>query len=125
MQLGWFRQDKQAVLEALGRGVRPYMATTMASGPLDELLALHIELGVFEALGEGREHRLADGEIAGAGDRHDALARLGKDMKLAKGGDIVEPGIGTGVGNHNKPVPHQHSTTIRHRCFPALLVWRL
>jgi hypothetical protein len=26
------------------------MATTMASGPLDELVALHIELGVFEAL---------------------------------------------------------------------------
>jgi hypothetical protein len=50
MPLDWFRQDKPAVLERLRRKDRPLMATTMASGPLDELLALHIELGVFEAL---------------------------------------------------------------------------
>jgi hypothetical protein len=50
MSLGWFRQDTQAVLEALGRGKRPFMATTMGSGPLDELVALHVELGVFDAL---------------------------------------------------------------------------
>lgn len=50
MEIQWFRQDKQAVLDALRRGERPLMAATMASGPLDELLALHIELGVFDAL---------------------------------------------------------------------------
>jgi hypothetical protein len=50
MEVRWFRQDKQAVLDELRRGVRPLMATTMASGPLDELIALHIELGVFAAL---------------------------------------------------------------------------
>jgi hypothetical protein len=50
MPLEWFRQDKPAVLERLRRKDRPLMATTMASGPLDELIALHIELGVVEAL---------------------------------------------------------------------------
>jgi hypothetical protein len=50
MEYRWFRQDKPAVLDALRRGERPLMATTMAAGPLDELVALHIELGVFEAL---------------------------------------------------------------------------
>src|SRR5260370_15855482 len=50
MEVQWFRQDKQAVLDALRRGERPLMATTTASGPLDELIALHIELGVFDAL---------------------------------------------------------------------------
>jgi hypothetical protein len=50
MPLEWFRQDKPAVLERLQRKERPLMATTMASGPLDELLALHIDLGIFEAL---------------------------------------------------------------------------
>jgi hypothetical protein len=50
MEVRWFRQDKPAVLDALRRGERPLMATTTASGPLDELIALHIELGVFEAL---------------------------------------------------------------------------
>ena len=50
MEIQWFRQDKQAVLDELRRGVRPLMATTMASGPLDELIALHIELGLFDAL---------------------------------------------------------------------------
>jgi hypothetical protein len=50
MEVRWFRQDKQAVLDELRRGVRPLMATPMASGPLDELIALHIELGIFDAL---------------------------------------------------------------------------
>ena len=50
MSLTWFRQDRPAVLEALRRGERPLMATTMNSGPLDELVALHFELGAFDAL---------------------------------------------------------------------------
>ena len=43
----WYRNDKAAVAEALRRGERPDLATTMASGPLDELVALHEELGIF------------------------------------------------------------------------------
>ena len=50
MEVQWFRQENPAVLDALRRGQRPLMATTMASGPLDELVALHIELGIFAAL---------------------------------------------------------------------------
>src|SRR5262249_27272985 len=50
MEFQWFRQDKPAVLDALRQVQRPLMATTMASGPLDELVALHIELGILEAL---------------------------------------------------------------------------
>src|SRR5712691_3348293 len=43
----WYRRDKEAVAAALRRGERPDLATTMASGPLDELVALHEELGTF------------------------------------------------------------------------------
>ena len=43
----WYRRDKEAVAAALQRGERPDLATTMASGPLDELVALHDELGIF------------------------------------------------------------------------------
>src|SRR3954463_6589611 len=50
MGFEWFKRDKEAVLNDLRRGVRPLMATTMSSGPLDELIALHDELGVFDAL---------------------------------------------------------------------------
>jgi hypothetical protein len=50
MGLRWYRQDKEAVVAALRRGEHPDMATTMSSGPLDELVALHDELGVFAAL---------------------------------------------------------------------------
>jgi hypothetical protein len=46
----WYRNDKAAVAEALRRGERPDLATTMASGPLDELVALHEELGIFAIL---------------------------------------------------------------------------
>ena len=37
----WHRNDKTAVAEALRRGERPDLATTIASGPLYELVALH------------------------------------------------------------------------------------
>src|SRR5260221_14717077 len=46
----WYRNDKAAVAEALRRGERPDLATTMASGPLDELVALHEDLGIFAIL---------------------------------------------------------------------------
>ena len=61
MEVKWFRQDKPAVLDALRGGQRPLMATTMASGPLDELLALHIELGIFDALDALAVARQRDG----------------------------------------------------------------
>ena len=48
----WYRQDPAAVRAALDRGERPDLATTMASGPLDELVALHDELGIFTILDE-------------------------------------------------------------------------
>jgi hypothetical protein len=43
----WYRNEKATVAEALRRGERPDLATTMASGPLDELVAFHEELGIF------------------------------------------------------------------------------
>jgi hypothetical protein len=46
----WYRTAKTAVAEALRRGERPDLATTMASGPLDELIALHEELGICAIL---------------------------------------------------------------------------
>jgi hypothetical protein len=48
----WYRNNKAAVAEALRGGERPDLATTMASGPLDELVALHQELGIFAILDE-------------------------------------------------------------------------
>jgi len=49
-KMAWYRKDKAAVAEALRRGERPDWATTMASGPLEELVALHEELGIFGIL---------------------------------------------------------------------------
>jgi len=43
----WYRRDKEEGAAALRRGERPDLATTMASGPLDELVALHEEVGIF------------------------------------------------------------------------------
>lgn len=50
MSITWYQRNDAAVVGALRRGQRPDMATTQSSGPLDELVALHDELGVFEAL---------------------------------------------------------------------------
>ena len=71
-------------------------------------------VGVFHAFGERRQHRLADREVAGAGDRHDALAGLGEDVELAERRDVVETGIGAGVGDHDEPVAYKHSAAIGH-----------
>lgn len=50
MKQVWYRHDQEQVVAALRRGERPDMATTMASGPLDELVGLHEKLGIFDAL---------------------------------------------------------------------------
>src|SRR6266566_614851 len=50
--MAWYRNDKAAVAQALRGGERPDLATTMASGPLDELVALPEELGIFALLDE-------------------------------------------------------------------------
>src|SRR5215510_7686190 len=50
MKRVWYRQDREAVRGALRRGQRPELATTMACGPLDELVALHDQLGILPAV---------------------------------------------------------------------------
>jgi hypothetical protein len=50
MVVAWYRRDRAAVVAALRAGQRPDLATTMGCGPLDELVALHAELGIFAAL---------------------------------------------------------------------------
>src|SRR5438477_1660530 len=53
----WYRRDKEAVAAALQQGQRPDLATTMASGPLDELVALHEELGILAIVEEVEAQR--------------------------------------------------------------------
>ena len=65
MKRVWYRQDHEAVLAALRRGERPDLATTMACGPLDELVALHDELGLLRVL----DHLPVQRERSGLPDR--------------------------------------------------------
>lgn len=91
MSIVWYEQDREAVVAALGRGERPDMATTMASGPLDELVALHEELGVLEEVEVQRER-------AGVPDalllRTRATLPFGEEAALARGGGGVVPRTG-------------------------------
>ena len=75
-------------------------------------------VGIFQALGQGREHRLADRKIAGAGDRHDPLAGLAEDVELAESRNVVEAGIGARVRDHDEAVSHQNSAAIGHSQSP-------
>src|SRR5437588_8998985 len=59
--MAWYRKDKEAVAAALQQGERPDLATTMASGPLDELVALHEELGIFAIVDEVEAQRTRAG----------------------------------------------------------------
>jgi hypothetical protein len=61
MQLQWYRHDQETVLSALAQGERPAMATTRGCGVLDELVALHAELGVLSAVDELEGSRIRAG----------------------------------------------------------------
>jgi hypothetical protein len=61
MELIWYERNQEAVVEALQGGRQPEMVTTMSSGPLDELVALHDELGIFSALGKVEVQRERQG----------------------------------------------------------------
>lgn len=50
--MAWYRNEKAAVAQALREGERPDLATTMASGPLEELVAFHQGLGIFAIVDE-------------------------------------------------------------------------
>src|SRR5262245_65480957 len=71
-------------------------------------------LWIFPALPQDADHRLANGQVARRGDRHDALAGAGEDVELAEGRNVVDASVGAGVGEHDKTVAHQDATAIRH-----------
>ena len=64
MERVWYRHDQEVVKAALGRGERPDLATPLGAMVVDELVALHDELGVLGAVGELAVRR----ERAGVGD---------------------------------------------------------
>jgi len=57
MERRWYRRDDAAVVAALRRGERPEMAANSSSGPLDDLIGLHEQLGVFDALDQIEPNR--------------------------------------------------------------------
>ncbi len=48
--LRWYRHAQEAVVEQLRSGAAPEMVAPTASGPLDELIALHDAVGAFAAV---------------------------------------------------------------------------
>lgn len=50
--VAWYRQDKAFVAARLAAGERPQLAMTTAVGPLDEVVALHDELGAMAAIAD-------------------------------------------------------------------------
>jgi hypothetical protein len=52
MERVWYRHDQEVVKAGLRRGERPDLATPLGATVLDELLALHEELGILGAVGD-------------------------------------------------------------------------
>ena len=82
-------------------------------GGVEQRLAL-AGLVVLDAFLQKAEHGLAERKIAGGGDRHDALARHREGVQLAEDRDVVEPGIGARVRDHDQAFAHEDSAAIRH-----------
>jgi hypothetical protein len=101
----WYRNDKAAVAEALRGGERPDLATTMASGPLDELVALHQDLGIFAILDEVEVQRARAGvadelRLAHAGDLAlcgASVLKWGQRGTVSRTGCVTATGLGTGA----------------------------
>jgi hypothetical protein len=111
----WYRNDKAAVAEALKRGERPDLATTMASGPLDELVALHQELGILAIVDELEVQR----ERAGVPDplllRTLATLPFVEGASLSAGSEVLfrEPAVLLQLGW--TPVHIRQGSNGRHR----------
>src|SRR5207237_962330 len=116
--MGWYRKDKEAVAEALRRGERPDLATTMASGPLDELVAFHEELGSFAILDELSVRR------ARAGVPDELLLRAAFDLAVGAwqglrcggprvGRRLPSGGLGVCVSS---PSDHRGLATLERAC---------
>ena len=76
--MAWYRRDKEAVAAALQQGEQPDLATTMASGPLDELVA-SLKLLATGAGGPSSAaacRGLPGGHAPGRSQRHAAGGRL-------------------------------------------------
>jgi hypothetical protein len=69
---------------------------------------------VGKTLGEERDHRLGGGEIARREQDHDPLARPLEHGELAHGRDVVDSGVGAGVGGEHQAAPDQDTDTIGH-----------
>ena len=101
----WYRHEKAAVAEALRRGERPDLATTMASGSLDELVALHQELGIFAILDELEVQRARAGvpdelRLAHAGDTPvcgTGFAQWSDRGTVSRASSVVAIGLGAGA----------------------------
>ena len=50
MELRWYQHDQAAVVAALQAGAHPDLVTSRGQGVLDQLVALHAELGIFATL---------------------------------------------------------------------------
>ncbi|MGH2531361.1 MAG: hypothetical protein ACRDJW_03540 [Thermomicrobiales bacterium] len=111
----WYRQDRVAVQTALAAGERPDLATTMARGPLDELVALHDELGILDSLDEAEVARERAGLPDGLLLRTLATLPFVADASLsgAAGALFREPAILLRLGW--TPVALRAATNGRHR----------
>jgi hypothetical protein len=111
----WYRRDREAVLDALRQGARPDLATTMACGPLDELVALQDAGGIFRVL----DHLPVSRPRAGVPDplRRRSLATLpflaAPSLQGAARALFGEPAVLLHLGW--APVPIREGDNGRHR----------
>ncbi len=73
--------------------------------------------GVGQPFLEDAERHLSDREVAGAGHRQNPFARRLVDAQLAIGRDVVEPGVGAGVGQHHQAFVDEDSGAVGHVVF--------
>jgi hypothetical protein len=70
--------------------------------------------GTVLMFAQQRDHGLGDGEIAGALQHHDALARALEHGSLAEAVDLVDARTGAGVRQEDEPGVEQHADAVRH-----------
>src|SRR5215469_6324615 len=94
-----------------------------AAGDYEAALARLSHLGlaltkidrIVVSFGQCADHGLADRKIPRRGNRHDPLLRVPEYVQFAEGRNVVDPGIGPGIGEHHQAFPDQNATAIGHR----------
>jgi hypothetical protein len=94
----------------IGRRLEEVVAVAKITIPSSRLIRGSIEIAADPA-----DHLLGGGQIAGRQQHEQPIRRRLEHIELAVGGDVVDPGIGAGIGDQHQALLQPVANAVGHR----------